>query len=57
MVYGGMYADDEVLIGQSMKEAMRAYKEWEKALEHKGLKIYFGKTKGIRVSKELDVKD
>ncbi len=26
-----MYADDVVQIGESMEEAMRAYKEWKKA--------------------------
>ncbi len=52
-----MYADDVVLIGESMEEVMGTYEEWKRVLEAKGLKVNVAKTKGMRVSREVEVKD
>ena len=40
-----LYADDLVIMAESMKELERKYTEWKNSLESKGLRVNVGKTK------------
>ena len=52
-----LYADDIVLVAESRQQVMEWYREWKVAIEMKGLKINEAKTKGMRCSRQVDVKD
>jgi len=45
LLYELLYADDLVLMADSMEELQRKYKKWKDALECRGLRINVGKTK------------
>ena len=47
-----LYADDLLLMGESMGETEEKYKKWKNALHGKGLKINVSKTKVIIVTGE-----
>ena len=40
-----LYADDLVLMGETMKELTEIFDEWREALESKGMRVSLGKTK------------
>ena len=40
-----LYADDLVLMGESMKELRESFDEWREAFESKGMRVNLGKTK------------
>ena len=40
-----LYADDLVIMAESMQELERMYTEWKKSMESKGLRVNVGKTK------------
>ncbi|XP_046851166.1 uncharacterized protein LOC124444598 [Xenia sp. Carnegie-2017] len=52
-----LYADDIVLVSESKQKVMEWYREWKTAIEVKGLKVNEAKTKGMRCSRQVEVKD
>ena len=40
-----LYADDPVLMGETMKELRENFDEWREAFENKGMRVNLGKTK------------
>ncbi|XP_046844683.1 uncharacterized protein LOC124438553 [Xenia sp. Carnegie-2017] len=52
-----LYADDIVLVAESKQKVMEWYREWKTAIEVKGLKVNEAKTKGMRCSRQVEVKD
>ena len=39
-----LYADDLILMGETMEELRENFDEWRKAFESKGMRVNFGKT-------------
>ncbi|XP_046858677.1 uncharacterized protein LOC124452133 [Xenia sp. Carnegie-2017] len=52
-----LYADDIVLVAESKQKVMEWYREWKTAIEVKGLKVNEAKTKAMRCSRQVEVKD
>ena len=42
-----LYADDLVLMGETIKELMKYFDEWKKAFQSKGMRVNLGKTKSM----------
>ncbi|XP_046841875.1 uncharacterized protein LOC124435990 [Xenia sp. Carnegie-2017] len=51
------YEDDIVLVAESKQKFMEWYREWKTAKEVKGLKVNEAKTKSMRCSRQVEVKD
>ena len=49
-----LYADDLVIIIESLEEHVRRLLTWKEAMEKKGLRVYAGKTKIMICGMELD---
>ena len=45
LMYEILYADDLVIVSETMEELREKFKKWKEALERKGMKINLGKTK------------
>ncbi|XP_046864746.1 uncharacterized protein LOC124459301 [Xenia sp. Carnegie-2017] len=52
-----LYADYIVLVAESKQKVLEWYREWKTAIEVKGLKVNEAKTKGMRCSRQVEVKD
>ena len=51
MLYGNLlYADDLVLMAESMHQLEQDFKKWKRAFESKGLRINMAKTKVLEAS-------
>ena len=50
-----LYADDLVIIAESLEECVRRLLTWKKAIEEKGLRVNAGKTKIMICSMGLDL--
>ena len=50
-----LYADDLVIIANSMKELLEKLKIWKKGMEEKGLRVNMGKTKIMVSGPQMDV--
>ena len=51
----GLYADDLVIIGESLEECVKRLLTWKEAMEEKGLRVNAGKTKITICGTELDL--
>ena len=50
-----LYADDLVIITESLEECVRRFLTWKEAMEKKGLRVYAGKTKIMICGTDLDL--
>ena len=50
-----LYADDLVLIAESLEECVRRLLTWKEAMEEKGLRVNAGKTKIMTCGMGLDL--
>ena len=51
----GLYADDLVIIAESLEECVRRLLTWKEAMEKKGLRVMAGKTKIMICGMGLDL--
>ena len=51
----GLYADDLVIIAESLEECVRRLLTWKEAMEEKGLRVNAGKTKIMICGRGLDL--
>ena len=55
VLWEDLYADDLVIIAESLEECIRRLLTWKEAMEEKGLRVNAGKTKIMICGTELDL--